>query len=171
MLEKPTIQIDLSSLILCVNALSILILERADNQLFYYLIKLLNQHREAGNLFPIFCSNLSFVTHLGMHKELAEALFYGLSNTSNVCAINDLKWELCALLSEKSQKVLWKPLFEHLHIGKDHFLEGILIQLAKQYPLPGFSITQWNSLSEPVDLLKSEENSSVFISTKGAMLS
>lgn len=160
---------------MCINALSILILERADDQLFHHLIELLNHHPEAGNLFTIFCSNLSFVTRLGLHKGLAEALFCGLSNAVNVCATNDLKWELCALLlSERSKKVLWKPLFEHLHKGNDYFLEGVLIQLAKQYPLPGFSITQWNSLPGFFDLSKSEignDTTAVFISTKGALLS
>lgn len=165
------------SLILCINALSILILERANDLLFYKLNSILNHHPEARNLFPIFCSNLSFVTRLGLHKGLAEALFYGLSNSSsNSCATNDLKWELCSLLlSENSRKKIWKPFIDCLQLGEDYFLEGVLIQLAKQYPLPGFSITQWNSISESskkAEILSSEkESSNVFISTHGALLS
>lgn len=66
--------------------------------------------------------------------------------------LNDLKWQLCALALRDTggnRLAQWrKALLNRLsasHNNSDSFLEGLLVRLSGQFPLPGFSITQWNS--------------------------
>uniref|UniRef100_A0A914PTF8 Rap-GAP domain-containing protein n=1 Tax=Panagrolaimus davidi TaxID=227884 RepID=A0A914PTF8_9BILA len=64
----------------------------------------------------------------------------------------------------------------YLPFFSDTFLEGLLITLAMQYPLPNFPITQWNSIEKPLTLIDQTQikdflKSTVFITTPGALIS
>lgn len=60
-------------------------------------------------------------------------------------ALNDLKWQLCAISSRESMLPSWRRLSEKFLASRDEFFESFVVRLSAQFPLPGFSITQWNS--------------------------
>lgn len=54
-LDRPNLfQPDLNSLVLCVNSICLIILERADVQLFEHLFKITSAHPQVGVLLPLF---------------------------------------------------------------------------------------------------------------------
>lgn len=158
------------------NALSILILERADAQLFDGLLRIVAQHPDASShLLPILCSNLTSSVRIGFHTRLVAALEQACQNPRDGRIFNDLKWQLCALSISDKPRPSWKALLHRLHTHRDVFLEGLLITLAMQFPLPNFPITQWNSIERPLNVidpnqLKDFLKSSVFITTPGALI-
>uniref|UniRef100_A0A7E4VIK5 Rap-GAP domain-containing protein n=1 Tax=Panagrellus redivivus TaxID=6233 RepID=A0A7E4VIK5_PANRE len=175
-LETRNIEFDIGSLTLCINALSILVLERADAQLFDDLLRTISQHASASQLIPVLCANLASSVRLGFHNRLVEALELGLEAPRDGRVLNDLKWQLCALSVADKPRASWKALLSQIHAHGDVFLEGLLISKALQYPLPGFPITQWNSIERPLAAmdpaaLKAYLKSTVFITTPGALIS
>jgi hypothetical protein len=140
--------VDLSSLVLCVNALSILILERADVPLLTAVLDLLVKHKEHSSLMSLYCANLACAPRLGFHTRLAEVLELAITHGNaqkDPRLINELKWQFVALHAKDRVCKSLKPLLATLSAGNDDFLEGMMIERALQYPLPGFSIAQWNS--------------------------
>uniref|UniRef100_A0A915CVG1 Rap-GAP domain-containing protein n=1 Tax=Ditylenchus dipsaci TaxID=166011 RepID=A0A915CVG1_9BILA len=135
LLENSEVELDVDCVVLTVNALCILVVERADAQLFDTLLKLLcGQKKMAAKLVPILCSNLGFVGRLGMESRLAKAM-----------------------LEEAGQRWLF---------------EGLLVRLHSQFPLPGFSVDQWNSLLPGGEGLAHKDcSSSVFVGMEGALMS
>uniref|UniRef100_A0A914XY39 Uncharacterized protein n=1 Tax=Panagrolaimus superbus TaxID=310955 RepID=A0A914XY39_9BILA len=170
-LENREIEIDISSLSLCVNALSILILERADAQLFDHLYRAVSNHPDAASqLLPILCSNLVSSIRIGFHTRLVDALERACQTPKDFRILNDLKWQLCALSIIEKPRASWKALIHRIHTHRDTFLEGLLVTLAMQYPLPNFPITQWNSIERPLTLIDQNQikdflKSTVFITT------
>ena len=169
------IEIDIPSLALCVNALSILILERGDAQLFDNLLKVASSNpNSSSQLMPIICSNLTSSVKLGFQKRLVEALEISCQNPKDSKVFNDLKWQLCSLaISEKPKS--WRFLLKLFNKETDVFLEGLLVSLAMQYPLPGFPITQWNTIERPLSAMDQEQlktylKSTVFIRTPGGLI-
>lgn len=158
LLDQRQLQIDQCSLSLCVNALCLLILERADAALFDRLRLLLANHQYAARTLPIFCANLGLVVRLGFHSQLIESLLLAQSKVKNVNALNDLKWQLCAICSREPITTNCKGLWERFASAKDHFFEGFAIRLSGQFPLPGFQITHWNSLPAPTGEQQQQQN-------------
>lgn len=177
MLDNKSIDVDLPSLVLCVNALSILVLERVDAQLLNTLFDLVARHSQAPQLLPIFCSNLGSGTRLGFQAKLIESLEISVGRVRETRLLNDLKWHLCSLLLKEKTLKSWRPLIDGLAQGKDLFLEGLLAQRALQYPVPGFPITQWNSIDMTGQLDTSgakksiePEETVVYVDTDGALV-
>ncbi|KAL7071848.1 hypothetical protein ACQ4LE_008404 [Meloidogyne hapla] len=164
-------QLDQFSLTLCVNALSLLVLERADASLFDRLLHLLVDHQYAARVLPIFCANVAPVTRVGFHSQFVDAIQLSLSKTKNVNLLNDLKWQLCTICANECIALQWREtLAERFRTDKDNFFEGFVIRLSGQYPLPGFQIIQWNSIQSAAE---KEENDdfSIYIETNSSILS
>ncbi|KAI6202932.1 hypothetical protein M3Y94_00498200 [Aphelenchoides besseyi] len=151
-LGNNAVEVDLSSLVLCVNALSILILERADVPLLSSVLDLLVQHRYySTSLLATFCANLTCAPRLGFHGRLADALELAIARAhikKDERILNELKWQLVSLQSKDRVCKTFKPLLATLAAQTDGFLEGLLIERGLQFPLPGFSISQWGSLGQ-----------------------
>jgi hypothetical protein len=79
LLEQRQVQIDQISLNLCINALCLLILERADVTLFDHLLHILVSHQNASTIMPIFCSNLGY----GFNSQLVDALIIAQSKVNS----------------------------------------------------------------------------------------
>ena len=65
------------------NALSLLILERADAALFDRLLHLLINHQYAARVMPIFCANIGSVIRIGFHSQLVDAIQLALSKVNS----------------------------------------------------------------------------------------
>lgn len=85
-----------------------------------------------------------------------------------------MKWHLCSLSAREKTIKSWRPLFENFNLYQDSFFEGLLCQLALQYPLPGFSVSQWNSQSlvqTNIDQsAQQNQQLTTFLKTEGAIL-
>lgn len=178
LLEQRHFQIDQTSLTLCINAISLLILERADASLFDHLLKLLVNHQYASRILPIFCANVGLIVLLGFHSQLIDSLLLAQSKVKCVNALNDLKWQFCSITSRESISPYWRILSDNFTSAKDDFLEGFVIRLSGQYPLPGFPITQWNSLpnqehqeKQQQSMQSEEAYNNIYIETEGSFLS
>lgn len=176
-MDNKSVDVDLPSLVLCVNALSILVLERVDAQLLNTLFDLTVRHPQAAQLLPTLCSNLGSATRLGFQAKLIESLEISVGRVREPRLLNDLKWHLCSLLLKEKTLKSWRPLIDGLAQGKDSFLEGLLTQRALQYPIPGFPITQWNSIDmtaqpDAAGARKSLEpdESVLYVDTEGAVI-
>lgn len=154
-ISSGQIEIDLSSLVLCVNALSILVLERADVPLLKSVMDLLLRHKEYSSaLMSLYCANLACAPRLGFHTRLAEALELAITHGNpqrDSRLINELKWQFVGLHAKDRVCKSLKPLLASIAAANDEFLEGVMVQKALQYPLPGFSISQWNSFGTKVN--------------------
>uniref|UniRef100_A0A914BZM8 Rap-GAP domain-containing protein n=1 Tax=Acrobeloides nanus TaxID=290746 RepID=A0A914BZM8_9BILA len=172
-LENRAIEIDLPSLILSINALCILILERADAQLLDSLLKLVLKHNQASGILPIMCPNLLAATKLGFQARLVEALEYGVDMVQEKKTLNDMKWQLCSLAIQEKPHKSWRSIIDKLDAENDVFLEGFLTILSLQYPLPMFPITQWNSLELQVPANEQQKvlENTVFMKQESAILS
>jgi hypothetical protein len=84
--------------------------------------------------------------------------FLKILQVKNVNALNDLKWQLCAICSREPITTNCKGLWERFASAKDHFFEGFAIRLSGQFPLPGFQITHWNSLPAPTGEQQQQQN-------------
>lgn len=150
-LSSSQIEVDLNSLVLCVNSLSILVLERADVPLLKTVMDLLMKHRgHSSVLMSLYCANLACAPRLGFHTRLAEALELAITHghpQKDSRLTNELKWQFVALYARDRVSKSLKPLLAALAASNNTFLEGLMIERALQYPLPGFSIAQWNSFT------------------------
>nr|CAD2130005.1 unnamed protein product [Meloidogyne enterolobii] len=165
-------QLDQFSLTLCVNALSLLILERADVVLFDRLLHLLIDHQYAARVLPLFCANIASVMRVGFHSQLIDAVQLSLSKAKNVNMLNDLKWQLCSICAKESIALQWKEtLAERFETDKDNFFEGFVIRLSGQFPLPGFQITQWNSIQEAATEKEESDECNIYMETNSSILS
>uniref|UniRef100_A0A914L5I3 Rap-GAP domain-containing protein n=1 Tax=Meloidogyne incognita TaxID=6306 RepID=A0A914L5I3_MELIC len=165
-------QLDQFSLTLCVNALSLLILERADVVLFDRLLHLLIDHQYAARVLPLFCANIASVMRVGFHSQLIDAVQLSLSKAKNVNMLNDLKWQLCSICAKECIALQWKEtLAERFENDKDNFFEGFAIRLSGQFPLPGFQITQWNSIQEAATEKDESDECNIYMETNSSILS
>ncbi|KAL3074845.1 hypothetical protein niasHS_014290 [Heterodera schachtii] len=148
LLEQRQFQIDTHSLVLCLNALSLLVLERADAPLFERLFALMlgQQSTTTATLLPVFCANLSSSITLGFHSQLVHSLIQSLARVKHLRIANELKWHMCAVFARHSISLHWSNLADKFVATGDDFFEGFVIRLSGQWPLPGFPVTQWNSL-------------------------
>ncbi|CAK5049731.1 unnamed protein product [Meloidogyne enterolobii] len=159
-------QLDQFSLTLCVNALSLLILERADVVLFDRLLHLLIDHQYAARVLPLFCANIASVMRVGFHSQLIDAVQLSLSKAKNLNMLNDLKWQLCSICAKESIALQWKEtLAERFETDKDNFFEGF-----GQFPLPGFQITQWNSIQETATEKEESDECNIYMETNSSIL-
>ncbi|KAI6182707.1 hypothetical protein M3Y97_00409700 [Aphelenchoides bicaudatus] len=170
-LSSSQIEVDLSSLVLCVNALSILILERADVPLLKTVMDLLLKHREhSSTLMSLYCANLGCAPRLGFHCRLAEALESAITHSNpqrDTRFVNEFKWQFVSLYAKDRVCKSLKPLLAALGAGNDSFLEGLMIEKSLQFPLPGFSISQWNSFCSKD---APNKNESIMINSGHALL-
>uniref|UniRef100_A0A183BHY0 Rap-GAP domain-containing protein n=1 Tax=Globodera pallida TaxID=36090 RepID=A0A183BHY0_GLOPA len=148
LLEQRQFQIDTHSLVLCLNALALLVLERADAPLFERLFALMlgQQSTTTATLLPIFCANLASSVTLGFHSQLVHALVQSLARVKHLRIANELKWQLCAVFARHSISLHWSNLADKFVAASDDFFEGFVLRLSGQWPLPGFPVSQWNSL-------------------------
>lgn len=157
---------------LCVNALSILILERADAPLLKTVMDLLLKHREHSSaLMSLYCANLACAPRLGFHSRLAEALELAITHghpQRDARLINEFKWQFVSLYAKDRVCKSLKPLLAALGAANDTFLEGLMIEKSLQFPLPGFSISQWNSFGSKD---AKPNNESIMINSGSALLS
>ena len=92
-------------------------------------------------------------------------------------ALNDLKWQLCAISARESMLPSWRRLSDKFHTARDEFFESFAVRLSAQFPLPGFPITQWNSLpfqeqqQQQTALCTEEAFNDTYMETDGAILS
>ena len=112
------------------------------------LFQTLATHSQAATLLPIFCFNLNSFYRLGFLNHLIEALHISLTQDNDANSAldsNDLKWLLCSLAAQEPFQI-WQHLIGRFSASGDKFFEAMVVQLAGQFPLPGFRTTQWNSI-------------------------
>jgi hypothetical protein len=164
--------LDSHSLGYALNVLSLLVLERADANLLGRLIKLIAGHPQSATLWSLLCSNLNCALALGFRAQLAESLISAIEAVGDVDVkcLNDLKWQLCSLSLHEKVCRTWRALIDKLTLGcNDTFLEGLLVQRALQFPLPGFHVSQWNSI-QCTTATAGEADGRAFMATDGAIL-
>uniref|UniRef100_A0AC35TQP1 Rap-GAP domain-containing protein n=1 Tax=Rhabditophanes sp. KR3021 TaxID=114890 RepID=A0AC35TQP1_9BILA len=152
-LQHSHIEMDLHSLSLLINALSILILERGDVELADAIYPALFKNTHSVELTYLLTRNLSELKRLGHGTYLRKCLEQTILSMRNEPALrNELLWTLICNISDskqyplnaKKQKCFQKEI-AFLHQDQSKFLEAFLLTNTIQYPLPGFSLSQWNS--------------------------
>jgi hypothetical protein len=149
-------------------------LERADVPLLKTVIDVLLKHRQHSSaLMSLYCANLACAPRLGFHTRLAEALVLAITHghpQRDARLINELKWQFVALFSKDRVCKSLKPLLAALGAANDEFLEGVMVERALQFPLPGFSISQWSSFGRK-DTTTKPTNEIMMIVSRNALLS
>ncbi|KAK0424217.1 hypothetical protein QR680_008553 [Steinernema hermaphroditum] len=141
---------NLPSLALCVNALALMAIDRGDAKLAAKIFEVLIEHHR--RLIPILCSDLvEQFPRLGQRAALASLMDNALDALDNPREINEIEWQLSTLALDGKSAVKLPKLLAKLRKTNSKFLEGLLVTSAGQFPLPGFSVSLWNSL-EPVGI-------------------
>uniref|UniRef100_A0A1I7Y6R0 Rap-GAP domain-containing protein n=1 Tax=Steinernema glaseri TaxID=37863 RepID=A0A1I7Y6R0_9BILA len=141
---------NLPSLALCVNALSLMAIDRGDSQLASKIFQVLLKHHH--RLIPLLCSDLvEQFPRLGQRAALASLMDNAIEALENPREINEIEWQLSSLALDGKSAVKLSKLLAQLRKTDSKFLEGLLMTSAGQFPLPGFTISLWNSL-EPVEI-------------------
>uniref|UniRef100_A0A0N5AMM5 Rap-GAP domain-containing protein n=1 Tax=Syphacia muris TaxID=451379 RepID=A0A0N5AMM5_9BILA len=137
-------EITLPSLSLALNALALLIIERADTKLLSEVLGRLRTQRGSSRLLHLFCTSLNQLTTLGQSDTLLALLKTALQIVTEDRWANELLWQSVSV--SLCNGALRRSLLEQVINEKKECLEGLIMTYYHQFPLPSFSAAQWNSL-------------------------
>uniref|UniRef100_A0A0K0G3E3 Probable Rho GTPase-activating protein CG5521 (inferred by orthology to a D. melanogaster protein) n=1 Tax=Strongyloides venezuelensis TaxID=75913 RepID=A0A0K0G3E3_STRVS len=192
--QQHYMEMDLSTLALLVNALSILILERGDITLGKNLYQILLKNQSLSiQLTYLLIRNLDELKKRGKRNFLRQSLEQIINmlkiKDENIIR-NELLWMLMTLICDGKklplndnnsrgtfEKIL-SLLSNHDRGIKNSFLEGFLLTNTVFYPLPGFSLAQWNSIDNvtpipgktPNKIVDKDYENQVFIKNRGVLI-
>ncbi|VDN50120.1 unnamed protein product [Dracunculus medinensis] len=129
---------------LALNALALLIIERADTNLMMEVLNRLRRIHASGPLIYLFCSNLYQLTYLGQHSQLTSLLEQSLELIEDQRLVGELLWRSVAISLYSGE--VNPPMVKIILHQKYPCLEGFLIRYCRQFPFPSFSLSQLNSL-------------------------
>ncbi|CAD5206927.1 unnamed protein product [Bursaphelenchus okinawaensis] len=150
-LRNSAVKIDVDSMAKIINAFSIIALERNNFDNLFAVLYLICQRQ--GNHLKVlsqFCANF-YSTKLKCKQRLAETLESAIIKSQQLKEdriANEIKWQMVTMLSTERIDNTMKTLFANMATSSDDFFEGFVIQRGLQFPLPGFTVSQWNSLYE-----------------------
>ncbi|CAD5210290.1 unnamed protein product [Bursaphelenchus xylophilus] len=150
-LRNNSVKIDVDSLAKIINSFSIIALERDNFDNLFAVLYLISQ-RNGNNLKILaqFCANF-YSAKLKCKQRLADTLESAIMKSQQLKEdriANEIKWQIVTLLSTERIDNTLKTILANMAASGDDFFEGFLIQRALQFPLPGFSVSQWNSVYE-----------------------
>ncbi|VDK47411.1 unnamed protein product [Anisakis simplex] len=137
-------EISLQSHALALNALALLVIERADTTLMLDVLSRVRQLRGASRLLHLFCSDLHQLVRLSRTDKLIELLERTLEIVNEECWAGELVWQGVSL--SLNEKHIRRALLERVINDKRKCLEGMLLTYAHQFPLTSFSLSQSNSI-------------------------
>uniref|UniRef100_A0A9J2P0P2 Rap-GAP domain-containing protein n=2 Tax=Ascaris TaxID=6251 RepID=A0A9J2P0P2_ASCLU len=167
-------EISLQSHALALNALALLVIERADTALMFDVLGRIRNLRGSSRLLHLFCSDLNQLARLSRSDKLIELLERTLELVNEECWAGELLWQSVSLsLNEVSPR---RPLLDRVVHDRRSCLEGMMLTYAHQFPLTSFSLAQCNS-AEYLQKDGSHTNGDqlisrrVFVDQKSAILS
>ncbi|CAJ0578761.1 unnamed protein product, partial [Mesorhabditis spiculigera] len=135
--------------LLCVNALALLIVQRADIELMQRVVDCLRAHRLCPKLMPVFCSTVLPLSKFGIGSAVLETLRTCAGLLREERLRTEVEWQLVTLCVEGRRREAPNVLSGIL-ADRQQILEGEMFCYAGQWPLPGFSAAKWNSSDLPL---------------------
>ncbi|CAJ0942562.1 unnamed protein product, partial [Mesorhabditis belari] len=135
--------------LLCLNALALLIVQRADIELMQRVVDCLRNHRLCAKLLPTFCSSVLPLARFGMSSAVLETLRACAGALRDERMRTEVEWQLVSLCMEGRRREAPNVLCGVL-ADRQQILEGAMVTLSGQWPLPGFSAAKWNSIDMPL---------------------
>ncbi|CAI4222514.1 unnamed protein product [Auanema sp. JU1783] len=168
--QLSSIEMTIQQSLMCMNALTLLVLQRADLELMNKLLTVLQQNRYVSRLLPVLCSSLSSLTKFCNGSTVLQALLKAASVLRDERTRTEIEWAMTSLCLSSPQKEL--PLvIRGLLADKHKLLEGAIVTMGSQFPLPGFNVARWNSIESPNCSAQKNLDKSTFVHRKNAIIS
>ncbi|CAD6196284.1 unnamed protein product [Caenorhabditis auriculariae] len=164
--QLATTEVSLSDSLMIVKALIIIILQRAQIDLLISLMKIVESHRFAVRILPLFSSCLPSLARFGFSNPVLQVLLRSASMIREERIRTEVEWMMGSLCLSAEQPELGTVLRGILG-DRQMLLQGELVTLSGQFPLPGFNVSKWNSV-EPTT---TSTDRNVFVNRNSSIIS
>ncbi|VDK49238.1 unnamed protein product [Cylicostephanus goldi] len=168
--------ISLTHALLCVNALCMLVIQRGDSDLLakklsgttlLQIFNILQTHRCGPTLLLVLCSCMESLFKISKNPTTLQAVLRTIPTLRDERLRTEIQWTIASLALAHSLKSDLPQITRTFLIDKQKLLEGALLTMESQFPLPGFNVAKWNSVESPPS--KSNEHQ-VFIQKNTAII-
>uniref|UniRef100_A0A7I4XYD0 Rap-GAP domain-containing protein n=1 Tax=Haemonchus contortus TaxID=6289 RepID=A0A7I4XYD0_HAECO len=164
-LSQP--EISLTHALLCVNALSMLVIQRGDSELMSRMLALLQNHRCGPSLMPLLCSCLESLYKVAKNPNTLQIVLRTIPTLRDERLRTEVLWTIASLALSHSLKSELPQITRAFLVDQQKLLEGALLTMEGQFPLPGFNVSKWNSV-EPTSTKTNETQ--VFVQRDSAII-
>ncbi|WKX92732.1 hypothetical protein Q1695_010622 [Nippostrongylus brasiliensis] len=159
--------VSLTHALLCVNALCMLIIQRGDGELMAKMLSILQNHRCGPSLLPLLCSCLESLYKVSRNPSALQTVLRTIPTLRDERLRTEVQWTIASLALSHSLKNELPLIIRMFLTDEQLLLEGALITMEGQFPLPSFNVSKWNSVeSNPT---KTNENQ-VFVQKDSAII-
>ncbi|KAK6727420.1 hypothetical protein RB195_005237 [Necator americanus] len=138
--------ISLTHALLCVNALCMLIIQRGDSDLLTKMFNVLQAHRCGPSLLPMLCSCLESLFKVSKNPAALQVILRTIPTLKDDRLRTEVQWTIASMALANSLKSDLPQITRTFLADKQKLLEGALLTLEGQFPLPGFNVSKWNSV-------------------------
>ncbi|VDO19842.1 unnamed protein product [Heligmosomoides polygyrus] len=138
--------ISLTHALLCVNALCMLIIQRGDAELMAKMLSTLQNHRCGPNLLPLLCSCMESLFKVSKNPNALQLVLRTVPTLRDERIRTEVQWTIASLALSHSLKAELPQIARSFLADQQKLLEGALITMEGQFPLPGFNVSKWNSV-------------------------
>lgn len=138
--------ISLPHALLCTNALCMLIIQRGDHELMAKMFSLLQNHRCGPNLLPLLCSCLQSLLRQTKNPIALQIVLRTIPTLRDERLRIEIQWTWASLALSHSLRADLPQIMRSFLVEKRKLLEGALLTMESQFPLPGFNVSKWNSV-------------------------
>ncbi|KAL6729909.1 hypothetical protein Aduo_000918 [Ancylostoma duodenale] len=136
----------LTHALLCVNALCMLIIQRGDSDLLAKMFSVLQTHRCGPNLLPVLCSCLESLFKVSKNPAALQVILRTIPTLRDDRLRTEVQWAIASLALANSLKSDLPQITKTFLTDKQKLLEGAVLTMEGQFPLPGFNVAKWNSV-------------------------